>query len=227
MIIGTGEHMGRATAALLLREGARVTLNSRNRARLDRLASSLGGGDRVKVVDGDVLDRDMLRSVLDKAVEKNGSIDGISVQVGGYYDETPESMEHLDEMLDVNVRLPLNVISLARDYLSRGSSIVFTSNANTLFRPRASNTPYSVTKFTMNGIVHLGAEHLKKHGIRVNAVAPGIIGEYRGLDIDYASVIGNSTTDPVAIASVVAFLLSGESSAITGAVIPVDGGARL
>ncbi|WP_162509496.1 SDR family oxidoreductase [Thermogymnomonas acidicola] len=57
---------------------------------------------------------------------------------------------------------------------------------------------------------------------------PGIIGEYRGgLDIDYASVIGNSTTDPVAIASVVAFLLSGESSAITGAVIPVDGGARL
>lgn len=45
VIIGTGEHMGRATAALLLREGgARVTLNSRNRARLDRLASSGRGG---------------------------------------------------------------------------------------------------------------------------------------------------------------------------------------
>ena len=143
----------------------------------------------------------------------------------------------VQRMLDINVRAQYSAARDAARHMTRGGSIVNLASIAAI-RGGASIDAYAVSKAAIVGMTHAFANELGPHGIRVNAIAPGIIDtpgvqeqmaplRAGGLDIDKAIAanplrIGGR---PDHIARAVLFLCSSLAEFVTGHVLVVDGGA--
>jgi 3-oxoacyl-[acyl-carrier protein] reductase len=246
LVTGASRGIGRATAAALAEAGAHVLVHYGRSAQeakslvaeiqtkgghADAISADLGTPEgasllakQVRSIVGDKLDVLVLNAGISKAARF-----------------ADHSVEDFDSLFATNVRGPFFVVQQLLPILVEGSSIVAISSAvvrTVVGKPGLENPSilaYASTKGALETLVRNWAAILGPRGIRVNAVAPGVIdtdmsnftkreaGREAALGMQALKRLGK----PEDIADVVAFVASDAARWITGASIPVDGGSKL
>ena len=246
LVTGASRGIGRATAAALAESGARVLVHygrskqeaeslvaeiKRNGGRADAISADLGTTDgasqlaeQVRSIVGDQLDVLVLNAGISKAA-----------RIADY------AIADFDSLFATNVRAPFFLVQQLIPLLGEGSSIVVISSLgarSVAGKPGLENPSilaYSSTKGALETLVKNWAAILGPRGIRVNAIAPGVIdtdmsnftkteaGREVALGMQALKRLGK----PEDVADVVAFVASDAARWITGASIPVDGGSKL
>ena len=237
IVTGAAKGIGRATAELFAREGARLVVNDVDEAGLKDLEDRLGGeGAEVVSVVGDVSAVDDAKRIVGAAVESFGRVDVLVANAGviplnNIVDATPEDWDHVMAVDGRGMFLTCKyAVEAMLEQENPGGSIVCLSSISGV-AGQAQQSTYGPAKFVATGITkHLAVEWAAR-GIRVNAVAPGTITteavaqlpeEYKA-PMKEAHPIGR-LGEPSEVANAILFLASDEASFVTGAILPVDGG---
>lgn len=224
---------GRALALLVAREGARVVVADRDPGSgaetVERIRSA--GGEAEAVV-ADVTEPESVTQMVAAAERRLGRIDGLVYNVGipgpvGFEEHTPEAW---DATLDVNLRGAMLTARSALPVLAPGSSIVFVSSIGAV-RGIGRMIAYDASKAGLSALVRATGIARKDDAVRANIVMLGMIDTGIGREGDRnmpgrenipVPLGRRGTAWEVAYASL--FLLSDESSFITGQTLAVDGG---
>jgi NAD(P)-dependent dehydrogenase (short-subunit alcohol dehydrogenase family) len=229
LVTGASSGIGRAVAELCVAQGARVLATGRRAEALDEL-------DGVRRFACDLLEPGAPEACVAACVEGMDGLDGVVHAAGTVLrGEDPRSTPdtQIDDVLGTNLALPLRVARAALGALGRGGSIVLLSSQ--LGRIGAPGyASYCAAKGGVDALVRALAVDVGPDGIRVNAVAPGLVRTpmaYRGRDNFDELVPAIAERHPLRrigepgdIAGPVAFLLSDSAAWITGQTIVVDGG---
>ena len=239
LVTGASRGIGRASALALALAGARVLVHySNSQSEADAVVAEIrkAGGKADKVgadlrtpdgahtlarqVRGMIADRlDIL--VANAGISKSATIEDMTV-------------EDFDNLFAVNVRAPFFLVQQLLPVLGKGSNIILTSSL-AAHASVGTISAYAATKGAIDTLVKHMAVALGPRGIRVNAVAPGVVetdmSNFAKTDAgrDYTLSIQalKRVAQPDDIAPVVAFLASDDARWITGDTIHVDGGSKL
>jgi NAD(P)-dependent dehydrogenase (short-subunit alcohol dehydrogenase family)/uncharacterized protein (DUF1330 family) len=224
---------GRALAILLAREGAHVLVVDRDEASAnDSVHLIRAEGGTADALVADVSEPQSIQEMINAAGRELGGIDGLVFNVGvpgplGFEENTPEAW---DATLDVNLRGAMLTVRSALPVMEPGSSIVFISSIGAV-RGIGRMIAYDASKAGLSALVRATAIARKDDAIRANIVMLGMIDTGIGRDGDRTMPGRENIPVPlgrrgtaweVAYASL--FLLSHESTFITGQTLAVDGG---
>jgi len=239
IITGGSRGIGFATAKAFLREGAKVVIAASKpetaKKAVDKLKEEFPGAI-IEGISPDLSSLYSVRTAFESVCEKFGYID-IVVNNAGLSESTPLSnyTEDLyDSVMDLNVKGVFNASKVAADCMvPRGIGVILNTSSMVSKYGQPVGVTYPVSKFAVNGLTISLARELGPKGIRVNAVAPGII------ETDMMKAVPKEVIDPMIaqiplrrmgqpedIANAFVFLASEEASYITGVVLSVDGMAR-
>ena len=240
LITGAAAGIGRATAELFAREGARLVLADINTDGLSALRDSLADvtGD-VALVTADVSKPADARRMIEVAIEHYGRLDiavanaGI-IPLASIVEATPEGW---DEVMSIDGRGMFLTCKYAIEQMitTGGGSIICLSSISGMAGQSRQST-YGPAKFVASGLTKHLAVEWAGNGIRVNAVAPGTINTERVQQLpnepggpEYLEAVKAAHPmgrlgEPSEVAKAILFLASDEASFITGAILPVDGG---
>jgi NAD(P)-dependent dehydrogenase (short-subunit alcohol dehydrogenase family) len=237
VITGGSSGIGLATAKRFVAEGAQVFITGRRQSELDAAMKEIGGD--VTGVEGDVSKLADLDRAYAVVKEKAGRVDILFANAGvGEFAPLGQITEaHFDKTFDVNVKGTLFTIQKALPLMPDGAAIVVNASITSIKGMPAFGV-YAASKAALRSFVRTWAVDLKARGIRVNAVSPGTIitPGYKTAGMTDEQIAGfaaqasaatplgrTGTADEVAKA--VVFLVSDDSSFITGIELFVDGGA--
>ncbi len=240
VITGAAFGIGRATAELFAREGARLTVTDIQGAPLLALADELRtAGAEVETVIGDVSVEEDARRMVAAAVDRFGALDVLVANAGiiPLGDVREVTVAGWDEVMAIDGRGMFLTCKFAIEAMlpSGGGAIVCVSSISGLAGQKR-QAAYGPAKFIATGLTkHLAVEWADQ-GIRVNAVAPGTIRTERVKQLpdepggaEYLAAIERMHPmgrigEPAEVAKAMVFLASDDASFITGVVLPVDGG---
>ncbi len=248
LITGGGSGIGAAVAKRFVAEGAAICITGRRAERLDAVIETLPPGTAVRYP-GDVARPEDAARMVETALSLDGKIDVLvncagTGATGSITDVDPEEWK---KTFDVNLNGPFLLMRAVIPYMIKaggGSIINISSLAGLRCQPKA--TAYSASKAALNMLTQQVAFDYGRYNIRCNAVCPGFVHtdmvEQGGLGklaerigTDMRSLVNNVFKDiPLRkpgtagqIAGICAFLAGEDSSYMTGAVIPVDGGTAI
>ena len=227
LIVGVSKGLGYATAHALLKRGARVVIVGLEKQKLDEMESSLKGYGSVRALHIDAV-REPKRLV-DEAVGFLGGIDHLSVMIGGYVEDTVSDPKGLDDMLTNHIKAPILVIREALAHMHEGSTITLVSAMKGISKAMPNQLSYGIAKAGTAKAVQILASELAQRRIRVNGIAPHQIDGEFAPEREWKSLRKGEggSTPPEDLANVLLWLMSDESWAVNGAVIPVDRGYSL
>lgn len=228
LLIGVSSGFGKAVAYFCLKEGHHVIISARTEEKLKDMKKELEGEGKIDFITADASTVEGCEELFNKAEETAGKINNVGILVGGFTNDNPENPSALHSMLQKNVAIPSNVISVSAKYLHAGSSIVLVSSTQTLKTSGPFPYSYTISKTALNKLVEVSAAFFMRKGIRVNAVAASSIMDSFEIGRNWKELrkMGDTVTPPEDIALAVVWLLSEGSQWVTGTIIPVDGGQR-
>jgi 3-oxoacyl-[acyl-carrier protein] reductase len=246
LVTGASRGIGRAIAVALADAGARVLVHyGRSAQEAESLVAAIQAkGGRADAISADLatpngaaLLAGQVRAIVGDRLDVLVLNAGVSkaARIADY------TVEDFDNLFATNVRGPFFLVQQLLPVLGEGSNIILISSigAHSVVGKPALDSPsilaYASTKGAVETLVRNWAAILGPHGIRVNAIAPGVIdtdmsnftkteaGRETALGMQALKRIGK----PEDVADVVAFVASDGARWITGASIPVDGGSKL
>jgi NAD(P)-dependent dehydrogenase (short-subunit alcohol dehydrogenase family) len=240
LVTGATSGIGRATAVLFAEAGAAVLATGRRQEALAGLTSEAKGlRGSIATLAGPLTDEEFRARLVSTAVSTLGGLDllvnAAGILTSGDWDHT--SLDDWDVMLDINLRtvFALSKLAIPRLVESRGAIVNVSSVTGTRAFPNV--LAYCVSKAAVDQLTRCLALELAPHGVRVNAVNPGVVRtnlhRAGGMEEErYRTFLEHSKTthplgrvgEPDDIARAIAFLASDESGWITGETLSVDGG---
>jgi NAD(P)-dependent dehydrogenase (short-subunit alcohol dehydrogenase family) len=228
VVAGGAGALGRAVVAALLEGGARVAVPFRSAAAWESLRDQLGGDGTLWGGPADLADPASAAAFVDEAAARFGALDGAAALAGAYAGSATlevAPVREWDDMLRANLGTAYGLCRASLPHLlKRGGSIV-TVASRLAEAGGAGAAAYAVSKAAVVALTRVLAVENRDRGVRFNCVMPGII-DTPGNRAAMPTADTSSWTAPAAIARVVVFLLSPESAAVNGAVVPVDGKPR-
>lgn len=233
VITGAASGIGRATAELFAREGARIAVLDMNQAGADATAKSVSGTAIVV----DVRKEESVNQAIEKAAAAMGGIDGL-VNAAGVAFHAPikdTALSDWQRVIDINLTGPFLVCRAAMPWLLKagGATIVNIASGAALL-PFAGSSVYAASKAGLLNFNRVLAKELAPT-VRANVVCPGIVDTpmLTALEQDRDPAVKAATADlyalkrkaqPEEIAAAILFLTGVESSYMTGSTLTVDGG---
>ena len=237
IVTGGDSGIGRATAVLFAREGAKVAiayLEEHDDARITRDACEAEGTE-ILLSAGDLGDPDHCRGLVDAVIEKWGRLDVLVNNAGEQHpdeDVTEITAEQLQRTFQTNIFSMFYLVQAARPHLQSGAAIVNCTSV-TMYKGAPILLDYSATKGAITAFTRSLSENLVADGIRVNAVAPGPIwtplNPCGGQPPENMDDFGEDTPmgrpgEPNEVAPAFLFLACDDSSYMSGQVLHPNGG---
>lgn len=233
LVTGASAGIGKATAQLFAKEGAvvyAVDINS-----LEWFSEEKKEGETIVPVQLDICDFIAVKNAVMAIKKEYGRIDVLANIAGLISYELMPMIDYdkFRKMLDVNVVALVHLMSLVSRIMSRQQSGSIINMASMVGQKGSKGQlSYAATKGAVIAATKSAAKELAENKIRVNAIAPGMVGSERFkavLEEKFAQKINDvpfgRLAEPDEVASLCLFLASDHSSYITGQIIGIDGGA--
>ena len=243
IVTGASSGIGRATAVAMAENGASVAAVARDAAALEEtIAECAHHGASAIAIATDLTSPDGANDIVQAAVSRFGGVDVVVNAAGiiatGATDATDDAT--WDRVMDLNVRAPFRLMRAAFPYLKeRRGAVVNVSSVNGQ-RVFPNLAAYNTSKAALDQLTRCAAIDWAGHGVRVNAVNPGVtvtnLHRRSGMAEEaYAAFLERSKeTHPLGrpgqateIAALILFLASEQAGWVTGETIAIDGGRHL
>jgi NAD(P)-dependent dehydrogenase (short-subunit alcohol dehydrogenase family) len=237
IVTGGDSGIGRATAVLFAREGAKVAiayLEEDDDAHMTMDAIEQEGSEAL-CFSGDLGEPEHCRKVVEGVIDKWGRLDILVNNAGEQHpdkDITDITVEQLQRTFQTNIFSMFYMVQAARPHLGTGAAIVNCTSV-TMYQGSPGLLDYSATKGAITAFTRSLSENLIEHGIRVNAVAPGPIwtplNPFGGAPPEKIKDFGKNTPmgrpgQPNEVAPAFLFLACEDSSYMSGQVLHPNGG---
>ncbi len=243
LLTGASKGMGRAMAEGLAEHGARVMLSSRKLDQCEAAAAEINdkiGEERVFGHACNAGYKDQLQALVDATHEQLGPIDILIGNAGvnpffGPMSEIPD--EAYDKIMSTNVKANHWLVQMvAPDMIERGSGSIMITSSTGAFSPSPVLGAYNISKLAVIALVRNLAGELGPHGVRVNAICPGLI------KTDFSQALWDNPQaeqrvnqqiplrrlgEAEDLKGLAVFLASNASSYITGQALTVCGGSNM
>ena len=231
IVTGGSQGIGAALVKAFLERDYNVVANSRNITR----SGAFGASDKLALVDGSIAEAATARKIAEVAKEKFGSIDALVNNAGIYFSKqfTDYTVDDLRSLVSVNIEGFLLISQLAiKQMLAQKSGGSIVNITSTMVDNPIAGINASVAMITKGGLEaatrSLALEYARQ-GIRVNAVAPGIVDTpmHKGDPVDFLKSLQPMGRISAVKDIVDAILYLTEAGQVTGEVLHVDGGAHV
>ncbi|MFT7600135.1 MAG: 3alpha(or 20beta)-hydroxysteroid dehydrogenase [Acidimicrobiales bacterium] len=235
IVTGGARGQGEAEVRLFVAEGAKVVVSDVLVEAGEEVAASLG--DSAVFLRHDVSREDHWEAAINLATESFGGLDILVNNAGILHSATiaNHTLADYERVVAVNqVGVFLGTRAAIEPMTSRGGGSIVNISSGAGLRATKYNFAYAATKYAVTGMTAAGAIELARNQIRVNSIHPGVIDTPMvagGDDVVFDRLVQLTPLrrlgEPEEIANVALFLASDESSYMTGAHVPVDGGVTV
>jgi len=236
-ITGAASGLGKAQALRFAQEGARIVAADLNLDGAEATAAEIRDADgQALAVQIDVTDGDSVTAAVTAAIDHFGTVDTLS-NTAGMFDKFVQLLdtdrETFDRVLNVNIDGMFNVSkALIPHIIDNGKGVIINIASGAGLRGGGGGIAYTTSKHGVVGFTRELAAAYGTSGVRVNAIAPGLIdtpmvSDFSGTDETQANLKsqpGGRLGRPDDIANAALFLASDESDFIHAVTLPVDGG---
>lgn len=239
IVTGGGSGIGRATAIRYAEHGATVVVAEVDADGAERTVAEIkADGGEATYIHTDVSDPEDVKGVIEAAIDTYGSLD-VLVNNAGIEGPLSDLADYEDDAFDQVIDVNLKGVWYGVKYgiqamLEHGGGAIVNTASIAAIVSVPGRSGYGATKAAVSNLTKTAAVEYATEGIRVNAVAPGVVetpmqqrAREKKLDLPDRYVKQEAMeggSDPVELANVILFLGSDLASRVTGVTLPVDGG---